>query len=374
MELLKVLVVDDEPGIRAGIKRVLDKFTVNFPFVEEAFYFETTEADSAEIALKLLTSEQFDILLLDNKLPGMEGIELLEILKNQQNEIITVMITSYASLDLAVRATDNGAFDFVPKPFTPQELKTAVESIAKHLFLRRTTKKMQAAGKEVRFKFLSVLSHELKAPLNAIEGYLDLMRVRQAGDAIENYDEMIRRSLDRVQGMRNLIMDMLDLTRAESGKRNRNLTTFNIRTVAEHVFHTFQPYAIQRDISVLLDCPQELAITADIDEIEIILNNLVSNAVKYNSKNGKVNVLITKIDTLLTMQVTDTGIGMNEEEVAKLFHEFVRIKNVKTKNISGSGLGLSIIKKIAETYGGTAMVKSTPDVGTTFTVTLRLNN
>ena len=93
-----------------------------------------------------------------------------------------MMITSYASLDLAVKATNNGAYNFVPKPFTPQELKAAMESITKHLFLKRMTRKMQAEGKEIRFQFLSVLSHELKSPINAIEGYLQIMQDKQAGN------------------------------------------------------------------------------------------------------------------------------------------------------------------------------------------------
>ncbi|MBN1200210.1 MAG: response regulator, partial [Bacteroidales bacterium] len=176
MKTLNVLVVDDEPGIRAGVIRVLRNFTVGFPFMDEDFDFSVVEAETGEEAITVLDKEQTDIVLLDNKLPGIYGIEVLEYIRKREFDTEVMMITSYASLDLAVKATNNGAFNFVPKPFTPQELKTAMESITKHLYLKRMTRKMNAEGKQVRFQFLSVLSHELKSPLNAIEGYLKIMQ------------------------------------------------------------------------------------------------------------------------------------------------------------------------------------------------------
>ncbi|HNR33688.1 MAG TPA: ATP-binding protein, partial [Candidatus Hydrogenedentes bacterium] len=103
----------------------------------------------------------------------------------------------------------------------------------------------------------------------------------------------------------------------------------------------------------------------------IILNNLVSNAVKYNRDGGSVEVKIGEADDTVMVSVSDTGIGMSEEECAKIFNDFVRIKNRKTRDILGSGLGLSIVKKLAVAYGGDATVISRPDVGSTFTVTLK---
>ena len=138
------------------------------------------------------------------------------------------MITSYASLDLAMKATSNGAYNFVPKPFTPQELKAAMESITKHLFLKRMTKEMDDESQQLRFQFLSVLSHELKSPVNAIEGYLRVMKDKQVGDDIGNYAVMINRSLERLKGMRTLITDLLDLTRLESGGKTRNIQPVDI--------------------------------------------------------------------------------------------------------------------------------------------------
>jgi signal transduction histidine kinase len=109
---------------------------------------------------------------------------------------------------------------------------------------------------------------------------------------------------------------------------------------------------------------------ADNGEIQIVLNNLITNAIKYNRDGGRVDVYLSADSDTLTIAVSDTGIGMTEEETNKLFQDFARIKNEKTKDILGSGLGLSTVKKIAQLYGGTVDVESVPDEGSTFTVRL----
>ncbi|HBS85302.1 MAG: hypothetical protein A2W91_15970 [Bacteroidetes bacterium GWF2_38_335] len=373
MEKLKVLVVDDEPGIRSGIERILRTFSVGFPFLAEDFSFDIIEAGSGEKAIEIINAEKMDIVLLDNKLPGIYGIDVLEYINKNQPDISVMMITSYASLDLAVKATNNGAYNFMPKPFTPQELKASIESITKHLFLKRMTKKMNETGKQIRFQFLSVLSHELKSPLNAIDGYLKIMKDKQVGENIEDYMVMIDRSMERIKGMRTLIMDLLDLTKIESGKKNRDITMVDLYEVARLAIDTVEPLAIQKNIKVHLNAEENIWLKTDKDEMDIVFNNLISNAVKYNRDGGSVNVNIKKTDTAITFSVEDTGIGMDEEEVSRLFGEFVRIKNAKTKNITGSGLGLSIAKKMVELNNGTITLESKPDVGTKFTVVIPEN-
>ncbi|NLE62312.1 MAG: response regulator [Bacteroidales bacterium] len=372
MAKLNLLVVDDEPGIRSGIKRILIGFCVDFPFLEEEFDFNILEAASGEEAIEIIDNNAVDIVLLDNKLPGIDGIEVLEYINKKQYDCNVMMITSYASLDLAVKATNNGAYNFVPKPFTPQELKTSIEGITKNLYLRRMTKQLNTVGKQIRFQFLSVLSHELKSPINAIEGYLRIMEERQVGNNLEDYDLMIQRSLERIKGMRTLIMDMLDLTRLESGKKARDDKKLNLVSLLKMSKDTMSPMAIQKNVKIVINAePKEIFYLADQQEMEIIFNNLVSNAVKYNKDNGEVNCIIREDEHSITISVSDTGIGMNEDDISKLFQDFIRIKNEKTKGISGSGLGLSILKKIVEeVYNGTVTVTSKEDVGSTFTIVL----
>lgn len=368
MEILDVLVVDDEPGIRSGVTRILRNFSVNYPFMDDDIQFNVIEAATGEQALEIINNNPPAIVLLDNKLPGIQGVEVLEYINNHHLDILVMMITSYASLELAVKATNIGAYDFVPKPFTPQELKASMENITKHYFLRRMTRKLHKEGKIVRFKFLTLLSHELKSPLNAIEGYLKLMQEKQAGEKIDDYQDMIDRSLSRVKSMRALIMDLLDLTRIDSGKKKRDLRELDLELIARSAMDGMTPLAVQRDVKLILDIEEPQPLMADAEEMEIIFNNLISNAVKYNKDGGSVKCVIRSNSGEMVIKVIDTGFGIEADDIPKLFQEFSRIKNASTRNISGSGLGLSIVKKLVDLYNGHIDVESVPGEGTTFTL------
>ncbi|HOP03657.1 MAG TPA: ATP-binding protein [Tenuifilaceae bacterium] len=370
METLNVLVVDDEFGIRSGVSRILRNFSISYPFMDEDIEFNVIEAATGEEALEAIKKNPPAVVLLDNKLPGIQGIEVLEYINNNSLDILVVMITSYASLELAVKATNIGAYDFVPKPFTPQELKSSMENVAKHYFLRRMTRKLHKEGKQVRFQFLTVLSHEMKAPLNSIEGYLKIMQEKQAGEKIDDYEKMIDRSLARIKAMRTLIMDLLDLTRIESGKKKRELREIDLSLVIKSAIETMMPMAIQRDVTFEFNNIVPANFMADSEEMEIVFNNLVSNAVKYNTDGGKVVCSVEKNSSEIIIVISDTGVGIATEDLPKLFHEFSRIKNPCTKDIAGSGLGLSIVKRIINMYMGQIDVKSTPGVGSSFTITL----
>jgi two-component system, sensor histidine kinase and response regulator len=370
MAVLKVLVVDDEPGIRSGVARILRDFHVTYPFMDEDYTFEILEAPTGEDGITIIERDMPDIVLLDNKLPGIQGVEVLEYIRERKFDIVIAMITSYASLDVAVRATRDGATDFIPKPFTPQELKSSIENITKQLYLKRITHKLKQEGKKIRYQFLSVLSHELKAPLNALEGYLRMMQEKQAGERIDDYASHIDRSLQRIQGMRNLIMDLLDFTKIRLERKEEKIQEVNLSEIASGAIVTVQPYAIQMEVSINLEIRNDVMIMADPGDMEIIFNNLISNAVKYNKFGGKVDIAIDSSYTDAILIFSDSGIGITKSDTENLFEEFVRIKNEKTRNISGSGLGLSIVKKIVELYHGTIKVESTPDVGTTFTIRL----
>jgi len=370
MEKLTVLVLDDEPGIRSGVTRILKDYTISYPFMDDSYGFEIIEASTGEEGITIINERTPDIILLDNKLPGIQGIDVLEYIKERNSEIMVAMITSYASLEVAVKATGFGACDFIPKPFTPQELKSSIDNLTKQLFLKRITKKLKQEGRQIRFQFLSVLSHELKTPLTAIEGYLNLMKDRKLGDQLDDYTVALNRSLERIQSMRNLILDLMDFTKVSFEKSKEKFEKINLFDLVNMSVGSMQPYAIQRNIQIKIHAQQPVEIIANPDDIEIILNNLISNAVKFNKDGGSVDITLINKNGSAIVSIKDSGIGMSADEVAKLFREFVRIKNEKTRNITGSGLGLSIVKKITEIYHGDINVKSEPDAGSCFTLTI----
>ncbi|PKL45501.1 MAG: hypothetical protein CVV41_00460 [Candidatus Riflebacteria bacterium HGW-Riflebacteria-1] len=368
MNQLQVLVIDDEPGMRMGVERTLDGQRLEFWGTDILDVAVETAGTGAEGVDKILNGK-IDILFLDYKLPDMNGLEIIEKLGERAKELIIIMITAYASIEVAIEATRKGAYDFLPKPFTPNELRTVTRKAAERILLARKNLQLAQEKKQVRFEFIRVLGHELKAPLGAVEGYLDLMKTKTLGDNLDSYMQFIERSSLRLQQMRKLIVDLLDMTKIESGKRDRKLVPINLRAAAENAIELATPAANARKISISLESPAEIMLMADSGELDMILNNLISNAVKYNRDEGQVFVrLLQSAEQNIVIQVADTGIGMSAEEQQKLFKEFSRIKNAKTANILGSGLGLSILKRLAEMYNGNISVESEPDKGTTFTL------
>jgi signal transduction histidine kinase len=276
------------------------------------------------------------------------------------------MITAYATFETAVKATKLGAYDFLAKPFTPDELRYALRKATSQLILSKQARKLAEEKRQVRFNFISVLAHELKAPLNAVEGYLNILKMTEEDKNLQ----MVERSIVRVDGMKKLITDLLDMTRIESGQRERVMKRLDLAELAKASMELFAVDAERRGIVVTLEAEPGVELLADAGEAEIVLNNLISNAVKYNRDGGSVTVKIDRAGDGVRIAVSDTGYGLTPEEAAKLFNEFTRIKNEHTVKVLGSGLGLSTVRKIANMYEGEATVASEAGVGSTFTVTL----
>jgi two-component system sensor histidine kinase/response regulator len=366
-QTLSVIMVDDEEALCLGVKRIVDRYSFHLPDVQIDVGYEFAHFQSGEDFLAALADgAEPDLLLLDLKLPGIDGLDVLQQVSDQGREALTLFITAYATFETAVKATKLGAYDFLPKPFSPDELRYGLRKASTQLILSRQARALADERRQIRFNFISVLAHELKSPLNAVQGYLNILLDDVPGDD----RRMIERSLLRLDGMKKLIFDLLDLTRIESGQKQRVFTDVDLRALAAASIELLQGEAGERGIVVALDCPEGLTLHADAGEIEIVLNNLVSNAVKYNRDDGRVDVKLRRDGETVTLTVADTGIGLTETEAAKLFNEFTRIKNEHTVNILGSGLGLSTVKKLANLYGGDATVASVAGEGSTFTVTL----
>ena len=367
-ETLRVAIVDDEEPLRLAVRRIISRFRVHVEDVGVDVDYEPVGFASGEELLDCVAGgTTYDLMLLDLRLPGVSGLDVLARLKEQGQDIVTIMITAYATFETAVQATKLGGYDFLAKPFEPEELRYAVRRATTQLIINREARRLSEETRQVRFNFISVLAHELKAPLNAVEGYLKILRADETPERLH----MIDRSLIRLDGMRKLIFDLLDLTRIESGQKQRHIGPVDVRAVAQAAIDLLAPEATGRSVTMSLRPADAVVMQGDPDEIEIIINNLVSNAVKYNREEGSVSVEVTRLGQGVRISVTDTGIGMTPEECAKLFQEFVRIKNEDTIKIMGSGLGLSTVRKLAELYGGEATVTSEKGKGSTFVVTLQ---
>ncbi len=371
MITLQVLGVDDEQGMRMGIERTLQAYVVDIPEIKEQVNFEISLAETGEEAVEVIKAKAPDILLLDYKLPGITGLEVLNQVGELADQMLTIMITAYASIETAITATKRGAYDFLPKPFTPADLKHTVRKAAARIIIARRARELEEANKRVRFDFIRVLGHELKAPLGSVVSYLHILHDHMLGDTIQDYDKITTRCLIRLEQMHKLILDLLDMTRIESGQKQRTLMSVDLNQAVNMTVDLIKVDAEERQIRIFSEVPPQCTINGDQTEIEMILNNLASNAVKYNVDGGEVHLKVARDEGRVTISVRDTGIGMTPEEVERLFGEFVRIRNQKTQNIFGSGLGLSILKKLSELYEGQVTVESEADKGSTFTVILK---
>jgi two-component system sensor histidine kinase/response regulator len=350
-----VVVIDDDYAMRLSCRKILEKLGL-----------EVETHDNGAHGLEAVARLKPALVLVDLKMPGMSGMDVIPRVREIDADIAIVVITGYATIDTAVEAMKSGAYDFLPKPFSPDELRYGLRKASSQLILSRQARRLAAEARQIRFNFISVLAHELKSPINAVEGYLNILR----DDVPEGDRRMVERSLLRLDGMKKLIFDLLDVTRIESGQKQRRFTDIDVAAIASAAIDLFELDATDKRVTISVDAPDAVPLHADAGEIEIVVNNLVSNAVKYNRDGGSVDVRLRRAGETVTLTVADTGIGLAPDEAAKLFNEFTRIKNEDTVTILGSGLGLSTVRKLARMYGGDATVVSTRGEGSTFTVTL----
>lgn len=482
----KILVVDDEKGLRIGVQRLL-----------EMEGFEVDTAENGTDGIKLGTEKEYDLAIIDLKMPDIEGIEVLKNIKQKFPNTVCFIATAFASYDTAIEATKLGAQSYIPKPFTPEELiaeikngyqkrlllleeakwikereerllevafeKTRLNTIINSItdgvlvvnkeglavlfnpavyrflelaeikveeyilnklrpeilelinkFLLSDSKEKRSytiqlelkpdreffieataspvfhpgdnlAGVVIVFKditelkrieliksqFVSMVSHELKAPIAAVYGFLKLMSDENIKLTDEQKKEYINRSMVRLDGLLKMVNDLLDISRMELKTVRREIRRICLTEIIKNILELFQIELQKTNITVNFNYEQNnFCIDADADEITRLFTNIISNSIKYNRPSGNVTINIRHTGNFIVTEITDTGIGMKEEEKKKLFSEFFRAKNEFTKNISGTGLGLSIVKRIVDSYSGKIEVESEYGNGTTFRIYL----
>ena len=193
---LKVLIVDDEKGMCIAAHRVINDLEIQHETIEDDVGFEAEYVTSINEFNQNKKHLYYDLYLLDFKLSDGSGLDLLDQIKKVNHDCLIILITAYATFETAVQATKKGAFDFLAKPFTPTELRFTLNKATQQLLLQRQAKEFEEEKKKIRFEFISILSHELKAPISAVEGYLEIMKDRYEKIKKEDYERFIKRSSD----------------------------------------------------------------------------------------------------------------------------------------------------------------------------------
>jgi two-component system sensor histidine kinase/response regulator len=359
----KVLVVDDEEPIRDSCRQVLTK----------AGYECHTAVDGIE-GLHFAHQVEPDVVLLDLMMPGMDGLSMLEQLLKTHENVVCIVITGYATIESAVEAMKHGAFDFLPKPFTPDELRVIVTRGLEQRKLLKETAALREEKERMQQYFISIVAHELRSPLLLVKQYLDLIVGGKMGKVDDTAQEMLTGAHSTLAGLLEIIADWLKLARIDAGDIAGGMEDLDIRPVLEKVVKELAPHAEQAGVDIRLDIAfAPCTIQAHAEALDVVFRNLVSNAIKYNRPDGTVVVEGTCVNGNLRVDVRDTGIGIPKEEIPFIFEDFFRVKSSKTAEISGTGLGLSIVKKIVEGHHGSVEVESAEGEGTSFSVFLPLS-
>ncbi len=367
-----ILIIDDEIGMRAGCQRALVPHG-----------YRVSVAEHGAEGLRKLREEAFDVILVDAMMPGMSGLELLERIQQHDPDIVCVMITGYATVDLAAQAMKVGAHDFLPKPFTSDELLTIVQRAWAER-QRRLAQRRQREEEEESFqlertrqekakldafesRFTIVVVHELRNPAGVIKNYLQLMRAGYVDD--DEWDEYIEKLDLRAGQLLAMLDDLLELANLKGRQALSRPKEIAVADVLEKVLDRLRPVAEKKGLTLEVKILAQPTLLAQPAHIESLWLHLIENALNYTPV-GRITVTLAEEADQTFASVSDTGIGVSTEDLARIFQDFYRSPEAREQVELGTGLGLPIVNQIVEIYEGNIQVDSTPGEGSTFTVSL----
>jgi signal transduction histidine kinase len=381
----RILIVDDDVALLQALPQALYLRMVGV---------EVDTSDSAVAAIELLEKHDYDAVVSDIKMPGMDGLALLAKVQELHPYTPTLLITGHGEHGLAVQALRGGAYDFIQKPIDRdyfvaalrraiqthqlqrqvQEQQLALQLHAhslEHLVQRRTTELV--AANESKDKFLSIVSHELKNPLTSLKGMVQLLQ-RQIEkpnnvEVVKRGLESIERSITRVDV---LVNDLLDTSLIETNMFVLHRKRCDLVELCRDFLSEYTAGAGPNLTFDYLGKPIEVEV--DSNRICQVLMNLLTNARKYSSKGSPITVTLQQAGYEALLSVRDMGIGIPEKAIPFIFDQFYRAPNAEVQNGSaaGLGLGLYVTRKIVERHGGRVEVQSEADVGSVFCIILPL--
>ncbi len=355
-----IIVIDDDAAMRRACEAALTR----------AGYAVEVFADGPS-GLKRIEEAGAGLIVVDLKMPGMGGMEVIKRAKRLNSDIVAIVITGYPTIDTAVEAMKTGAYDFLPKPFTAEELRVIIARGEERRLLAIEAKRLREERRAQAHKFITFVSHQLQSPLGAVQQYLDVLRY-QAGDSMpEQHRLWIDRSAKKVTEMLAIIGDWLTISKVEGGRLATERCPVLWQELTPEILENHATVAESHQVTTIdevpADCPP---VIGDAIALRMLLSNLVVNAVKYNKPGGEVRVKAEADQAEVSLSVSDTGRGIASDQQEHVFEEFYRAAGGSAAGTTGTGMGLPICKKIAEELDGRITLDSRPDEGSTFTVIL----
>ncbi len=378
MENGNILVVDDTPQTLRLLMTILS-----------AEHYTVRPADSGALALASIQASPPELILLDVKMPEMSGFDVCrQLQQNPKTQAIPVIFLSgLTDLDDRVQGFQLGAVDFVVKPFQREELLARVRT---HLELARLRNKLtvevakqthdlqtayQELAKASRLKdeFLSTMSHELRTPLTAVIGMADVLRAGAYGNLNREQSEALDVIERSGRNLLRLINDILDYAQLEAGQVKLQPVECAVGELVESALASIRNKAKMKNISLELQmAASESLIWMDPHQLKKILNVLLDNAVKFTAAGGRVGIIVRHAaeQNAVEFEVWDSGQGIAEADLPRLFNPFLQLDAGLDRTHEGSGLGLALAAKLVRLHGGEIRVASKLNVGSRFVVSL----
>lgn len=350
-----VLIIDDEAPIRDGCRQALEK----------SGYRVLAAADGVE-GLRIAAEKKPDIAFIDLKLPGISGMSVIEILARDFPDIVPIMITGFATIVSAVKAIQKGAYDYIPKPFSPDHLRVITRRSLEHQRLKVETRKLRAEKERMEKNFITFVSHEMRTPLVVIRQYVEALKSVSGAAFNRDATEILDRCRIRVQDLETMIENWLDISRIEEGTFVRSRVAIALPRVIERSEEEMAYSCQEKRILLESDLERDLPkICGDEESLIRVFTNIIGNAIKYTPERGRIKITARSgEESNVVVFISDTGSGIPSEKLPFVFEPFFRARG-KEEREPGSGLGLTFCKKIMDAHNGEIEITSKEGEGTT---------
>jgi signal transduction histidine kinase len=320
--------------------------------------------------LKLIKEIQPDLVFVDLKMPGITGMQVLEKVREFDPTIVTIVITGYATINSAVEAMKHGAYDFLPKPFTPAEFRMITSRSLEKRKLILEALSLRREKEMLRKNFATIVSHEMKSPLSSVQQNLYVL----SADLSDQLSLEQRKSLERMKGrisdLLKLINTWLRAMAIDLESIRDQFAALSLELVINKAVENVQNHATRKDITIeIADLDPGCQVFGDEGTLIEVLVNLLSNAIKYSYSGRKVVISTEKHDGFVFVSVSDQGVGISEEELPFIFDDFYRGKG-RLGDSESHGLGLALSKRIVEIHDGS--ISATSDIGKGSNVVFKL--
>jgi two-component system sensor histidine kinase/response regulator len=355
----KILIIDDEEVVLDSCAAIL-----------EGSDYQLATASDGTLGLKLVQEFQPDLVFVDLKMPGIPGLEVIDRIYVLDPTIVTVVITGFATVGSAVDAMKRGAYDFLPKPFTPDEFRLITRRGLEKRKLVLETAALRKEKEMLRENFAAIVSHELKAPLGAVQQNLFVLEAELSGSLTEDQQRRLERMKSRITDLVKLIHTWLRAISVDIETIKEKFEIVSVASVISKAADSIQPHATRKDIEIVTSLEDPLSpIFGDEGTLAEVLINLGNNAIKYSYAGSQVLIKANEANDHVFISITDTGVGISKEDLPFIFDDFYRGRTSQTGE-RGYGLGLALSQRIVEIHNGSISAESELGKGSTFVIRL----